>query len=608
MTLKKTSWDVAQLIRKLIDQLSLDFHSSRLFPEKLSFRFRSHKKTCDCGDFLKVQKTRPRILSTLLLGDINAQETVLQCPSCQQIVFSEQLQSLVPAQGKFGFDVVVKVGQELFLQCRNDFDIQQALREEDNVSISLSEINHLGKKFIVYLALAHQNCHKELKQYMKMQGGYILHLDGTCEGGSPHLMSSIDEISHIVLHNQKMPSENSDYIVPFLQEIKKRYGDPLALVHDMGSGILRSVAEVFPGVRDYICHFHFLKAQGKNLFEQEYHTIRRHLRSYQLSTQLRKVAKGFKRVIDDDDLMRQELYTYLRVKTRDARSKPELNPAVKAYLLVTWVLEASNASHGFGFPFDRVHFDTYDRLRLAYPSLKALKPLVGKGLLPLMLLHKVVADKALESTVTRMAEKVRVFDQLRQAMRIALPEEKRGLNDEGGSDIKTIEKAITQFCQDEEIMRLSKNNPSYKRLLKQIDKFKDKLFADPINVCTPAGNIMIQPQRTNNIMEQFFRSVKKGYRQKSGLSSLNKTLKAMLADTALVKNLTNPEYMKILLKGKSSLEECFADIDIEQVRAKLSDEAEQLKKYPKGMRKVFKIPDLPAVLNVVNKEVEVTQL
>ena len=68
----------------------------------------------------------------------------------------------------------------------------------------------------------------------------------------------------------------------------------------------------------------------------------------------------------------------------------------------------------------------------------------------------------------------------------------------------------------------------------------------------------------------------------------------MLADTALIKNLTNPDYMKILLKGKSNLEERFADIDIEQVRLNLKEEAEQLKKYPKGMNNIFKTADLPA--------------
>ena len=34
-----------------------------------------------------------------------------------------------------------------------------------------------------------------------------------------------------------------------------------------------------------------------------------------------------------------------------------------------------------------------------------------------------------------MQQKVKIFDQLREAMRIALPESKKGLNDEGKKDI-----------------------------------------------------------------------------------------------------------------------------------------------------------------------------
>jgi hypothetical protein len=32
----------------------------------------------------------------------------------------------------------------------------------------------------------------------------------------------------------------------------------------MGVGIMASVKEVFPGVPDFICHFHFLRDLGKN--------------------------------------------------------------------------------------------------------------------------------------------------------------------------------------------------------------------------------------------------------------------------------------------------------------------------------------------------------
>jgi hypothetical protein len=105
---------------------------------------------------------------------------------------------------------------------------------------------------------------------MVSRGGYILHLDGTCEADSPLLFTGMDGIAKIVLDNIKLPSEKAESIIPFLQKIKREYGDPIALVHDMGKGILAAVATVFKRVPDFICHFHFLRDIGKDLFEEEY--------------------------------------------------------------------------------------------------------------------------------------------------------------------------------------------------------------------------------------------------------------------------------------------------------------------------------------------------
>jgi hypothetical protein len=57
-----------------------------------------------------------------------------------------------------------------------------------------------------------------------------------------------------------MPSEDSKHIIPLLTQFKSNYGNPIALVHDMGNAILKAVKTVFPTVPDYICHFHFLRA------------------------------------------------------------------------------------------------------------------------------------------------------------------------------------------------------------------------------------------------------------------------------------------------------------------------------------------------------------
>ena len=68
----------------------------------------------------------------------------------------------------------------------------------------------------------------------------------------------LDGITEMVLENIKLTSENAQDLTPFLQHIRSSYGDPAAVVSDMGKGIPGAVAEVFPEVPAFICHFHFL--------------------------------------------------------------------------------------------------------------------------------------------------------------------------------------------------------------------------------------------------------------------------------------------------------------------------------------------------------------
>lgn len=121
-------------------------------------------------------------------------------------------------------------------------------------------------------------------------------------------------------------------------------------------------------------------------------------------------------------------------------------------------------------------------------------------------LQVVTRDSVLKKVSAKMQEKMTVFDHLRFAMRITLPENKRGLNDSGEPfNIKMIEKEVIKFRK-----RLFKNNncmkdKAYQKMISKIDKYWKMLFCDPIIVEAKVGKIIIQPQRTNNILEQFFR-------------------------------------------------------------------------------------------------------
>jgi hypothetical protein len=78
------------------------------------------------------------------------------------------------------------------------------------------------------------------------------------------------------------------------------------------------------------------------------------------------------------------------------------------------------------------------------------------------------------------------------------------------------------------------------------------------------------------------------------MASLNKVLKAILADTPLVQNLKNDKYMEIILNGCSSLAERFSQIDAHLV---------QEKRWQMPQKSNSKI--LPAIKKMI-KDVELT--
>jgi hypothetical protein len=190
--------------------------------------------------------------------------------------------------------------------------------------------------------------------------------------------------------------------------------------------------------------------------------------------------------------------------------------------------------------------------------------------------------------------KTETFKKLREALCIAVAKGKQGLNDDGQeAEMRSIEEKVN--CFHEKIAP----DKEYSKLIEQIDKYWEKLFADPITVSTPAGKLEIQPQRTNNIMERFSRDLKRSHRKKSGMKSLSKTLRFLLADTPLVKNLDNPEYVEILLDGSGTLEERFAKIDSRMVVERLKEERKNQRQITPEMKKIIRRPDLPQRLTLL---------
>jgi hypothetical protein len=183
-------------------------------------------------------------------------------------------------------------------------------------------------------------------------------------------MTGLDSIMKIVLSNCKLLSEKSDNIVPFLEDIKNLFGEPLALVHDMSKGIIKAVGMVFPNILDFICHFHFLRDIGKDLLEAEYDNIRKRLAKHGVTGKLNYRLRKFKQSVDEN----MQLINMLNHRETTCCGELLCNmPVIAAYSLIIWAFEGKKHGNGYGFPFDRTHLEFAKRLKAIHADIDQLR-------------------------------------------------------------------------------------------------------------------------------------------------------------------------------------------------------------------------------------------
>jgi hypothetical protein len=143
-------------LQSCLEKMARESSATYLFAQRPVLPFGSAQAECpDCQAPLQVNKTQTKTVHTLHLGCFTAHETPLECGHCQNppIYAAEELSRLVPSGCTFGYDVLIFVGKALFLRHRRAQEIVEELAGR-HVRLSTSEVGYLGKKFIVYLALA----------------------------------------------------------------------------------------------------------------------------------------------------------------------------------------------------------------------------------------------------------------------------------------------------------------------------------------------------------------------------------------------------------------------------------------------------------------------
>ncbi len=301
-----------------------------------------------------------------MLGEPRVRDVQKQCILCGKVHYSESYRQLVPRQGNYAFDLIVQVGLARFREHRQNGEIQQQIQARWGLSLPCSTINELAHTFLDYLAALHQARSPQLRKRLEEDGGYVLHVDGTCEPSTDTVFNAVAGHRAWSLAGTKMSGEDSKQIASLLRRCVESFGKPRAVVRDLSSQIETAVAEVLrdPGPD---LPLPLPAKRGRETLRETPCEASGRVTSLEDTSRLEIVGK---------DLVRYSKQTggLSREKVEQCLQTPELLkdleplPArrMTAYLLLRWLEDYGADLHGEYFPFDLPGLAFYRRGREIY--------------------------------------------------------------------------------------------------------------------------------------------------------------------------------------------------------------------------------------------------
>jgi len=519
---------------------------------------------CICGASLRVMKSTCRTVLTLAQGAFEAREVIKACTgnASHPRHRSEALARVVRPHQRFGYDLIVYVGVARYLRNKQREEIRDELFCNRNMVLSAGTISHLCDRFLLYLEVLHLVRSPYLKAAIK-EHGYPLHIDATSDHGKGGLFVCIDGFRGWVLLAEKIESESESHLRPLVERTVHLFGDPIATVRDLGEGGKKAVAPLRKrGVLDLECHYHFLGAVGKKLFDNPYSLLRNILRQRRVRTNLYQLLRDLRPYRQSDST---------EGRFGSGRVREDL------LALVHWILEGDGKKDA-PYPFCLPHLEFFERCRDAMRRADSWVPQprsqaewrtirhLGSLVRPLD------ADKRFADAVGRLEKGWQAFVELRDVLRLSDAELPRGdqrykqvtLPTLEAERLSDIEKATDDYLED--LRRkvgdesLVKPRTPHAIILKYCINHREHLFGHPV-IRDDDGTIIAVVERTNNTAEHFFGTEKQHLRRRLGRASLGRDLEDQPAQAALAANLRHPDYVRILSGSLENLHAAFAALD-----------------------------------------------
>ena len=520
-----------------------------------------------CGAAVQAQKSKRRRVMTVQAGAFVAREVRKRCSSdsTHPVLVSERLCGLVPPRQGYGYDLIVQVGLARYLSNLQREEIRTELLGEHGIVVSDGSISNLCDRFLLLLEGLHRRRAPALRA--AMGGGYPLHIDATSEHGKGGLFLCLNGWRGWVLHAVKIASENADELRPCIEETIGRFGDPIAVVRDLSTAEAGAVEGLRKkGIPDLLCHYHFLGAIGKKLFDDPYAVLRNLLRQSKVRTQLRELLR--------------ELRQHATAEVYDGKyGHGRLREDLLA--LIYWVLEGEGRKD-LPYPFSLPHLDFYRRCREATQRAERWLPLPRSHVerRALKQLAKVLAQldelPRLAWVVPKLQSGWQAFSELRDILRLTDAELPRGdlrylstreFPELEKARLSAIEETTKAYHQQLRKRVTDSHSPSSAEavILKYLDRYAKQLFGHPATY-DDDGNIVSVVERTNNVAEHFFGADKQKLRRRLGRANLGRDLEDQPAQAVLASNLLHSDYVRVLCGSLEHLPAAFAELDQETLR------------------------------------------
>ena len=530
----------------------------------------------------RVLKTHTRQITSCRHGTLQAREIVrfATTPEGRCVARSQELAQLAPPGCHYAYDLIVKVGSATLLEGRQLGEVaQELLQQRPALVVPRSTLWQLQRRFLFYLGALHRQGMPVLREYLAKRGGYTALLDGTCEAGSPVLFGVTEAEEQITLGSWKLPSENVTDVRRCLAEVAAGAGPPSRLLHDLSGPLGDACDQEFPGIAQRVCHFHFARDVGSDLYERPQGALVIALRRHKLVTRLHDQRKGqVRRLADAGAEMASgpataEAYSWFARLRAGEESPRGAGEDVGREVLVAfhhWLLDYAHMGTRQGFPFDPYLLYQHRRWRQGEAMLRELlaDPRVQgqttRGLKNLQrLLDEYLSDPAVVTALAEWEAREGLFGRLRSALRLNAVGPLPPLSDPQALSDPQERQVAHALDNLQHELEAEPSDPAAQIVLKHLCKYAGRLVVRSpaaADAESPgAGSPGVWSDRTNNKREAGWRELKRNRRRVHGRGKLGQDLEKLPAEWGLLVNLRNPRYVELILGSLDNLPQKFAE-------------------------------------------------